>query len=479
MLFSSMIFIWIFLPVVWVGNLILQKINGNATANILLLVASVFFYAWGEPVYVLLMLTSIFINWVSGLFLGNVEVQPENNGAQNYHGTIYRRIVLAISVALNLGILGYFKYAGMLVGTINALAGTELEDPEIVLPIGISFFTFQALSYVIDVYRGDCRVQRNVLKMALYISFFPQLIAGPIVKYRDVAEQIDHRSISAEQTASGTRRFCYGLAKKTLISNVLASAADSIYVLDPSDVSCALAWTASILYTLQIYYDFSGYSDMAIGLGRMFGFEFKENFDYPYTATSIREFWRRWHISLSSWFREYVYIPLGGNRQGVTRTYLNLFIVFFLTGLWHGARWSYVFWGLYHGVWLILERAGFSKWLDRHKGFAFIYTMLLVNFGWVFFRVEEIEKALLYIERMVMPWNYLQGSYSVFEYVDLHTFFIIACAVIGMGLLQRSKVMERLEQFKGLEMVYCFLLLFLSLLSLASNTYNPFIYFRF
>lgn len=341
------------------------------------------------------------------------------------------------------------------------------------------FFTFQALSYVIDVYRGECAAQPSALKLALYVSFFPQLIAGPIVQYKDVAEQIDHRTISATQTVSGIRRFCYGIGKKVLVSNTLASVADSIYVLDSSDMTSILVWTASILYTLQIYYDFSGYSDMAIGLGRMFGFEFRENFNYPYTSTSIREFWRRWHISLSSWFREYVYIPLGGNRRGTTRTYGNLFVVFFLTGLWHGASWSYVLWGLYHGMWLIIERAGFSHWLDRHPRCAFVYTLLVVNIGWVLFRIEDIETALLYIGRMLTPWCAVSEAYSLFEFMDLHTLFIAVCAVIGMGLLQRSRWMRPLSRLQSLEMVYCFALLVLSILALASNTYNPFIYFRF
>ena len=326
MLFSSMIFLWLFLPAV----LIICRFLKLRQQNVFLLLASLLFYAWGEPRYVLLMLVSIGLNWGTGILL---ERFPER-----------KKAVLWTSVALNLSLLGYFKYLGLLVRTLNhLLRGRELEIPQIALPIGISFFTFQALSYVIDVYRGECRAQKNILDLALYISFFPQLIAGPIVKYRDVNDQIRNRTITPEKTAQGIRRFIYGLAKKVLVSNVLAQSADLIFALDMQEMTGTLAWMAAILYTFQIYYDFSGYSDMAIGLGKMFGFTFNENFNYPYMSLSIREFWRRWHISLSTWFREYVYIPLGGNRRGTVRTYVNLGIVFLLTGIWHGASYNFIF----------------------------------------------------------------------------------------------------------------------------------------
>ncbi|MFA0816573.1 MAG: MBOAT family protein [Anaerofustis sp.] len=300
MLFSSMSFIWIFLPLVLASNLIFQKLGGNKASNILLLIASIFFYAWGEPVYVLLMVISIFVNWMAGIIVSKV----------NKH----KGIVLFAAVIINLALIGYFKYSGMLIISLNAIFGTSFSIPDIALPIGISFFTFQELSYVIDVYRKECEPQKNILKVALYVSFFPQLIAGPIVKYKDIEKQIDGRTISTQQITEGGRRFAYGFAKKILIANILAYVVDSIYSLEISNVTWSMAWLASLMYTFQIYYDFSGYSDMAIGLGKMFGFEFKENFNYPYTSFSIREFWRRWHISLSSWFRDYVYIPLGGSR---------------------------------------------------------------------------------------------------------------------------------------------------------------------
>lgn len=469
MVFSSMIFLWIFLPLCLGGNFILNKMckNNNLT-NIFLLILSIIFYAWGEPVYIFLMLFSIVINWVLGI---GVERFPEN-----------KKFILVLGIIVNLMLLGYFKYAGMVVDIVNVVLGTELEIPDIALPIGISFFTFQALSYVIDVYRGECKAQTNLLKLALYVSFFPQLIAGPIVKYKDVNEQIDCRVLSANKTAEGIRRFCYGLGKKVLVSNVLAAGADCIYALDMSEVTGVMAWVASLLYTMQIYYDFSGYSDMAIGIGKMLGFEFKENFNYPYTSFSIREFWRRWHISLSSWFKEYVYIPLGGNKKGIKRTYLNLSIVFLLTGIWHGADISFVLWGLYHGFFNVIERLGFEKILKKSKIFSWIYTFMVVNVGWIFFRTESTVRSLQYIMRMIVPWKYVDSNFSIWELMNGHTVFILLCSVLGMGMFQRlteGKRLEKLWKYSMAEIIFCIMLLLFSIFSLASNTYNPFIYFRF
>lgn len=463
MLFSSMIFLWLFLPVV----LIISRFLKLRQQNVFLLLASLLFYAWGEPRYVLLMLVSIILNWGTGVLL---ERFPER-----------KKAVLWTSVALNLSLLGYFKYLGLLVRTLNhLLRGRELEVPQIALPIGISFFTFQALSYVIDVYRGECRAQKNILDLALYISFFPQLIAGPIVKYRDVNDQIRNRVITPEKTAQGIRRFIYGLAKKVLVSNVLAQSADLIFALDMQEMTGTLAWMAAILYTFQIYYDFSGYSDMAIGLGKMFGFTFNENFNYPYMSLSIREFWRRWHISLSTWFREYVYIPLGGNRRGMVRTYVNLGIVFLLTGIWHGASYNFIFWGLYHGAFSILERLGFGKFLEKHKVTSFLYTFLAVHFGWILFRIESMKQIFEFGKRILLPWRYTVSHFSVWEFVNLHTIFILVCAVLGMGVIQKLKA-EKLAKWKLSipELVYCAALLLLCISALAGNTYNPFIYFRF
>lgn len=467
MLFSSMIFVWIFLPITLLGNFVLQKIGGNKAANILLLLSSLFFYAWGEPIYVVLMLISITINWLSGLALSKFS---------------NRKLILVVDILLNLGLLGYFKYMGMFVETINAIFKGQLSVPQISLPIGISFFTFQALSYAIDVYRKETETQKNWFKLALYVSFFPQLIAGPIVKYKDVSDQIDNRSISLNQTASGIRRFSYGFAKKVLLANVLGLCADKLYAIPIDSVTGIMAWIASVAYTLQIYFDFSGYSDMAVGLGRMFGFEFKENFNYPYMSLSIREFWRRWHISLSSWFRDYVYIPLGGNRKGEGRTYLNLFIVFFLTGFWHGASWTFVFWGIYHGIFIVIERLGFDKVLRRSKIISWLYCTLVVNFGWVFFRVDDIYRSLRYISRLLRPWKYTVSQYSIFEFVNTQMLITIILGILGSGIIKLCGEKLRIRdkwKFSYAEIIYCVAIFFLSLLSLASSTYNPFIYFRF
>ena len=466
MLFSSLIFLWVFLPIVFIGSFILQKLGGIKAANILLLISSLFFYAWGEPIYIFLMLASILINYSAGMLLC----------------TKHKKVVLTAAVVLNLALLGYYKYAGMLVETWNRLTGANVGIPKIALPIGISFFTFQALSYVIDAYRGDCEIQKNPLKLALYVSFFPQLIAGPIVKYKDVADQIDHRKLSLDQIVSGIRRFVYGLAKKVLIANVAAQGADNIYARPTAQISGVMASVAVICYTIQIYYDFSGYSDMAIGLGRMFGFEFKENFNYPYIAHSIREFWRRWHISLSTWFKEYVYIPLGGNRRGTGRTYINLLIVFFLTGLWHGAGYNFIFWGLYHGAFIVLERAFYGKWLDRHKVFGWIYTFIVVNIGWIFFRLTDIMSGFRVTKRLLMPWKYPSGSVGIWEIVSVKDVIILIAAILGMGVIQNTivfgTVIRKLKD-SWIEIAVLTLLFIWCLGSLASGTYNPFIYFRF
>ena len=339
MVFSSMIFLWLFLPLV----LFFYFISNNKLKNIILLIFSLIFYAWGESKYILLMLLSIFINYLFGILIDKFRKHD--------------KLFLVLAVITNLGLLGYFKYFNFFVNVVNKINGETLVGfRDIVLPIGISFYTFQILSYVIDLYRKEIKVQKNILNLALYVSFFPQLIAGPIVKYKDVDNEINNRKVDLKLFASGVRRFVYGLGKKVLLSNTLALVVDTIYSYNVSQLNTPLVWIAIIAYTFQIYFDFSGYSDMAIGLGRMFGFHFLENFNLPYISQSITEFWRRWHISLSTWFKEYLYIPLGGNRKGKIRTYLNLFIVFFATGLWHGASFNFIAWGLYYGVFLIIEK---------------------------------------------------------------------------------------------------------------------------
>ena len=463
-----MTFIWIFLPIVFVANALLQWFGGSKASNVLLLVASLFFYAWGEPIYVLLMLVSITVNWMAGLLIDRFVRQ--------------KSIILFLDILINLTLLTYFKYADMLVETWNAVTHSDIQLLQIALPIGISFFTFQAMSYVIDVWRGECQCQKNWASLALYVSFFPQLIAGPIVKYKDISEQISQRSVSIEKTASGIRRFCYGFSKKILVANVLGLCADNIYALKPTNISSVMAWIACFAYTLQIYYDFSGYSDMAIGLGKMFGFDFRENFLYPYCSRSIREFWRRWHISLSSWFRDYLYIPLGGNRRGSARTWINLLIVFFCTGIWHGANWTFVFWGIFHGFFSLIERGRFGKVISRMHLLSHIYTLLVVMSGWVFFRAESLSTGLSLLTRMFLPWRYLSTGYSVWEFMNMHTVLVICVGIFGAGILQYLAGLTNLKarwKYSILEMIFCTAIFCLSLLSLVGDTYNPFIYFRF
>ena len=465
MVFSSAIFLLLYLPVVFILNYLIQP----KYSNTFLLIASLIFYAWGEPYLVVLMVISIIINWLIGRIIG------KSNGRK-------RKFALLVGVICDLGILGYYKYAGFMTSIVNGIAKRELlPAPEIALPIGISFFTFQAISYIADVYKGETEASPKIINVALYISFFPQLIAGPIVKYRDINKQITDRTVSWENTAAGIRRFIYGLAKKVLISNELGLCVDTIFAYDITTIDCKTAWIGALAYTFQIYYDFSGYSDMAIGLGKMFGFDFLENFNYPYMSKSISEFWRRWHISLGSWFREYVYIPLGGNRKGKLRTYINLIVVFFLTGLWHGADFSFILWGLYHGFFQIIERLGFKKLLEKNKIVSTIYCFLVVNFGWVLFRANDTLTGVRYVARMIMPWRHTDIGIELFNYVDLKTLFVFGCAILGMGFIGCCFPEGISSKWKNsvVEAVYCVILLILCLAAVASDTYNPFIYFQF
>lgn len=438
----------------------------------ILLAASLFFYAWGEPKYILLMLASIVINYSFGLALAMV---PHKYG---------RAGLLAACLMINLGLLTYFKYFNFLIELVNhMLTSGAIALKDISLPIGISFYTFQALSYVIDVYRGDIRVQKHPLYLALYISFFPQLIAGPIVKYHDIEAQIQVRSTSLDMQAYGIKRFSYGLGKKVILSNAFAQAADRIFALSGAELGTLLVWFGILLYTLQIYFDFSGYSDMAIGLGKMFGFDFMENFRYPYLADSISEFWRRWHISLSTWFKEYLYIPLGGNRKGLKRTCINLFFVFMATGLWHGASVTFVLWGMYYGVLLVAERLFLGKWLKKNpwKWLNHCYTMLAVMFGWMLFRAERLTTAKLWLKNMIC-WK--KGTANLWMYANPRLFFCIAAGLLLCGPMQQllpglKARLYREGKFDLWDVVMMAAILFYSTMLLVSNTYNPFIYFRF
>ena len=468
MLFSSLVFLWIFLPAVF----ILSRLLPLRGQNLLLLAASLLFYGWGGPGYLPLMLVSITINWAGGLLLAPLQGRP-------------RRAVLWCVLLADLALLGYFKYYTFAADTLNSLLHwTVLPAREIALPIGISFYTFQAMSYVIDLYRGSCTVQKNWFRLALYISLFPQLIAGPIVQYGQISDQLQQRSADTEAVAYGIKRFCWGLGKKVILANAFAAKADEIFGLVPGVVSTPLAWLGAVFYTLQIYYDFSGYSDMAIGLGEMFGFHFAENFNYPYLSASVTEFWRRWHMSLSGWFRDYLYIPLGGNRRGKTRTLVNLFIVFLVTGLWHGANWQFVAWGVVYGILLIWERVYFKQKLQTlPAAVGHIYTMLCVVLAWVLFRAPGLRAGLLWLRAMLVP-TAGSGAYPVARYLDGRILLLLAAGLLLCGPLQqalpRLKAALYSRRVPGKAQTAALLgTLFACIMLLVSSTYNPFIYFRF
>ncbi len=470
MTFSSLVFICIFLPVVYVLHTVIPSLR---VKNGLLIAASLLFYAFGEPVYVLLMIASAVMNYLFALAMGKKRT----------------KLFLILAVVCNIGILFVFKYTGFFVQSINTLLHMNIPVPQITLPIGISFFTFQALSYVIDVYRGQTDVQKNFFKVLLYISFFPQLIAGPIVKYKDIENEINHRTVTTDETAAGLRRFIVGLGKKVLIANAMAVTADAVFNAGAANVNILGAWLGAIAYTMQIYFDFSGYSDMAIGMGRMFGFHFKENFNFPYASASIKEFWRRWHISLSSWFKDYVYIPLGGNRKGEFRTGMNKLAVFFLCGLWHGANWTFVVWGLFHGAFSFLEEAVPSlrkmpKWLGH------LYTMLVVCIGFVIFRADTIGEALVMIGKMFAGWD-LSAAPVSFALQQCTPYFlcmlvmaVVLCAPAEKAV-KRARIGEEAEGSRKETMVQMalyaasFVVLAWCIIRLSGGSYNPFIYFRF
>jgi alginate O-acetyltransferase complex protein AlgI len=475
MVFSSEIFLFVFLPAVLA---VYFCVRGAALRNVVLVVASMVFYAWGEGRFVVLVLSSALVNYALGLALAR---SPGD-------GTRRRRLVLAAAVAFNLGILVVFKYAGFFADNLNFLLGNttgrQVALSQIYLPLGISFFTFHAISYIVDVYRRTSEARRNPLEIVLYFVFFPQLIAGPIIRYKDIAAQLAARRVTLEDFAYGVRRFVIGLAKKVLIANTLGAAVDHVFATQPGALSLPVAWFAIAAYTLQIYFDFSGYSDMAIGLARMFGFRFLENFDFPYIATSIQEFWRRWHISLSRWFRDYLYIPLGGNRTAAWRVYVNLAIVFFLCGLWHGAKWTFVVWGLLHGAFLVLERVGAMRRITSTPILRHVYVLGFVGFAWVFFRSDTFAYAIGFLGALVHPGG--APSIVLANVVDHETLlaFVVGCVLATPVLASRldpARAPEQVLRPLALGAVPALLgcLFVASVAKLAAGTYNPFIYFRF
>lgn len=454
MVFSSCIFLFVFLPIVYLLYCVCPKLQ---VRNFILIIASLLFYAFGEPLYVFLMIGSILVNYAFARWIA-----ASKSGGKG---------IVALTVIFNIGMLVVFKYSALLVSTVNTITGLQLPVPEIALPIGISFYTFQALSYCIDVYRDKDSVQKSPWKLMLYISFFPQLIAGPIVKYHDIEKQLTDRKITIDDTAAGLVRFIYGLAKKLLIANVMALVVDTLYT---TQINMALtAWAVAICYCLQIYFDFSGYSDMAIGLGRMFGFTFQENFNYPYISASIQEFWRRWHISLSTWFKEYLYIPLGGNRKGAARTMCNKFIVFLATGIWHGANWTFLVWGLFHGIFIILEYKG---WIPlKNKVFSHIYALLVVICGFVIFRADTIAQAGHILASMFTGFTTEVGELMLLA--KLATPYHVCSLAAGLLLCVPVSGMVKKRGVLKYGVAAC--LIVVCIMNLATSSYNPFIYFRF
>ncbi len=436
---------------------------------------SLIFYSWGQPYYILLMLFSIINDYTHSLLIHRFK---ENGDYQK------AKALLISSVVINLGLLGFFKYGNFMIDNINSILNLDISPKNIVLPIGISFYTFQTMSYTIDVYRGNVKAQRNILTVATYVVMFPQLIAGPIVRYIDVERELEERKLSFDLFLKGTRRFIVGLAKKVIIANNVAIIA--VLILDREhygDIGFIAAWLGIVAYALQIYFDFSGYSDMAIGLGQMLGFNYLENFDHPYESRSITEFWRRWHMSLGTWFREYVYIPLGGNRVSKVKFYRNIFIVWFLTGLWHGASWNFVLWGLYFAVILIVEKNFLLKYLkdSRLKIPAHIYTLFLVCVGWVFFRIEDMDLVFSYLGKLFNIFNL--GDLQVVR-GEKQTYLVIYVVLGVIGSAHYIKdFLYKLETTNPItETVYnifTFVIFVISITFLVSGTYNPFIYFQF
>ncbi len=470
LVFSSTVFLFIFLPLVLFFYFIVRA----ALRNFVLLAFSLLFYAWGEPRFVFLMLFSILLNYCFGLLVHRYE-QHKN----------MKITFLIMAIIGNILLLAYFKYISFFADIVNQTLNLSIHIDPVPLPIGISFYTFQAMSYVIDIYRKDGKVQKNPLDLALYISIFPQLIAGPIVRYNIVAEQIKSRIHSFEKFTEGIQIFILGLAKKVLIANQVGFVADKIFALPPSEIGVGTAWIGIIAYTLQIYFDFSGYSDMAIGLGKMFGFDFPRNFHYPYISKSISEFWRRWHITLGSWFRDYVYIPLGGNRVSKLANYRNVCIVWGLTGLWHGASWTFLAWGLYYGLIISIEKAGLEKLLQKlWKPLQHMYVLLLVMIGWVFFRADNFAYSFQYLQSMIGLHHPLTDDNTMLYLHEYGLVFLIAFIAATPILMRIQNVLELAPKTYAFSMqiarpIILLTLFMISIMYLVNSTYNPFIYFRF
>ena len=470
MLFSSLTFLFGFLPILLILYFILKK---RKYKNIVLLIFSLIFYAWGEPKYIFLMLLTILIVYIFGILIDKFDKENKK---------ILKKISLIICIILILGSLIFFKYSNFLIENVNLAFKAQIKPLNIVMPIGISFYTFQILSYIIDLYNKKIKLQKNYFSLALYVSLFPQLIAGPIVRYETVEEEIDNRKETKEDVISGTKRFIIGLSKKVIIANQMALLADLIFNKHNGAYGTTIIWLGTFAYTLQIYFDFSGYSDMAIGLGKIFGFHFLENFDYPYISKSVTEFWRRWHISLSTWFRDYVYIPLGGNRVNKFKWIRNIILVWLLTGLWHGAAWNFIIWGIYYGLLLLFEKLFFDRILKKLPTIInWLYTFIIVMIGWMIFRSNSLNELLLFIKTMFV---YKQTDWLTILADNLSTFnalmFVLPAFILSFPILKKIK-----EKYSGktiyiiLTNILLLMLFIMCIVYLTSSSYNPFIYFRF
>ncbi len=476
MVFSSLFFLYLFLPL----NLIVYYFAKSTKArNIVMLIFSLIFYAWGEPVYVLLLLFMATADWLISLY---IEKQtPQSPKA---------KLGLVMMAVVNLGLLGFFKYGTFVLENIGLIVGRDLGTLDIILPIGISFYTFQLISYVVDVYRGDVPAQKNFATLLLYVSLFHQCIAGPIVRYKDICAELLERRATQQDIADGIWRFSFGLAKKAILANAMGGIADKLLVGgDALSSSSALSlWIGVLAYSLQIYLDFSAYSDMAIGMGRMIGIHYRENFDYPYVSRSVTEFWRRWHISLGSFFRDYVYIPLGGNRKGRVRTYLNLFVVWFLTGLWHGASWNFVLWGLYFFVFILFEKMFLHRILSKDRIVSHIYLIIIVYFGWILFRFDNMGDILTVLRGMFGANGNAFTDFETNAIVTSNIFILAFCALVSTPIVRKVGSIIRYTHMdkRAVSAIYTIgriaiplILLLLSTAALVGDSYNPFLYFQF
>lgn len=467
MVFSSLVFLYFFLPI----TMILYFVLPDKFRNLVILVSGLFFYAWGEPKYILVMMLSTAIDYTAGRLIDHFDGSPKK-----------RTVFLLVSVIMNLGLLAVFKYSSFFITTVNSLLGTNIPDPQLPLPIGISFYTFQSMSYTIDLYLRKIKVQKNFISFTSYVTLFPQIVAGPIVRYEDVANEIDSRTVNISKVSEGIGKFLKGLAKKVLLANNIGLIWTQVKAMDFTEISAATAWLGILAFTFQIYFDFSGYSDMAIGLGKMLGFNFPINFDHPYTSKSISEFWRRWHITLGSWFREYVYIPLGGNRKGLARTIFNTFVVWALTGLWHGASWNFVLWGLYFGILIAIERFGWGKILAKlPQGISMLYTFVLVIFGWVLFDTNTLTDAWTFLKAMFGANGVAGDSTSMYLFMNNIVIYAVCFfASTNIFTVVTSKMDKKnpiINKYAAPIAQVCVLMICTAYL--VDATYNPFLYFRF